>query len=197
MMLLYQFQKSLLFNASLGCPSFLPMIISGSVYSQYFATQPYRVIIQLRFYEMIYHRASFAKKATAFFNMSRSIVTCARSFFNLLISSSSGFMWPLPGNAFFASSRYLFFQLNNVFFDIPRSSAILAIDLSESKTSFTEDILNSLSKVFLAFLSDIVLTPIFTFINIVAFLFVYKRGNSLFVWILTILFIYTSYLFSC
>ena len=111
--------------------------------------------------------------------MSRSIFNVAISLSFFLNSSCSGFKCPLPGNAFFASVRYFFFQLNKVFLLKPKSEAILSTDLPDSNTSLTAETLKSLSKLLRACLSDIV-APIFFyfFINIVAFLIVYNLGYS-------------------
>src|SRR3974390_2171833 len=56
------------------------------------------------------HVVSFAKKAAAFFRMSRSAFSFATSRLRRTISSCSGFIWPLPGKACCGSSENFFTQ---------------------------------------------------------------------------------------
>ena len=92
--------KSLVFNISHTLAALLPCVIAApahllhSIYGAVFIN------------ELIFHQGCLEKMANAFFNMSRSSVTSANDLFNFRISSSSGFMRPLPGNASSVSPKY-------------------------------------------------------------------------------------------
>jgi len=90
--------------------------------------------------------------ANAFFNMSRSSVTSANDLFSFRISSSSGFMRPLPGNASSVSPKYSRFHRCITLVWISRSRATSETFRPPSVTNQAASFLNSLSNVLLSFL---------------------------------------------
>ncbi len=70
----------------------------------------HRVYEEVFVNELIFHQGCFEKMVNGFFNMSCSSITSANVFLNFRISSSSGFICPLPRNASSMSFKYLHFH---------------------------------------------------------------------------------------
>src|ERR1700690_1536767 len=89
------------------------------------------------------HCGSLAKKAMAFFKMSRSALVRANSLRRRASSASSGFIWPRPGKACVLSAFASRTHLPITFAPMPRSLAACAAVMPRSVTSLTASTLNS------------------------------------------------------
>ncbi len=89
------------------------------------------------------HVASLAKKAAAFFRMSRSAFSFATSRGSRSISSCSGFTWPWPGNACDGSADNSRIHLRRTFSRTSRSRPACATETPRSLINRTASTLNS------------------------------------------------------
>src|SRR5690554_774751 len=119
------------------------------------AKQLHRIGLPLLGNEPISQFDSFAKKAVAFFRISRSSFSCRFSDRSRRSSSCSGVSWPLPRNAWASSAWYSLIQRPSMVALMPRFRAASACLYPFSVTSRTASSLNSFVYCFLVVISHL------------------------------------------
>src|SRR5215469_3691571 len=120
-----------------------PGVVAAAGHLQHLAHQPHRPLTAVRVDEAVLHSDSLAKKAVAFFKMSRSIWRRLFSARRRRSSSSRAGRLPLPGKAWSPWSSRSFFHLRSRLSAIPRLAAASAKLRPCSVTSLTASTLNS------------------------------------------------------
>lgn len=131
---------------------FTPRIKPRPRHLQYPAKYRHRVVCLLRADKHVPYLLSFAKKAVAFFNISRSIKS-SRFSFRSLVSSSLSAVVNAPGLPLPESTSACVTQFRMEFSETPRSRATSLTFFPPSMTSFTVSALNSRVNVRLFFCS--------------------------------------------
>src|SRR6185437_4738638 len=128
-----------------GTPS--PGVVAAGGNLQQPTHQSHRPVGAVFVDEAVFHSDSLAKKAVAFFKMSRSIWSRLFSARRRRSSSSRVGRLPLPGKAWLPSASKAFFHLRSRLSAMPRSRAASAKLRPCSVTSLTASILNSRVKI--------------------------------------------------
>ena len=115
--------QATILSLMLGFRPSSPCVISASRYLHHLAQQLNRIFAPLFFDESISQRDSLAKKAAAFFRISRSMRNRLFSSRNRCNSSSTTKVFPFPGKAFPPASLICFSHRRSIFSPIPRLSA--------------------------------------------------------------------------
>src|SRR5712691_2464155 len=123
-----------------------PRVETAAAYPQQATQAAHRMLSSLRFDKHVSQLDSLAKKAAAFFKMSRSSRSRSFSRFSRVSSSASSGCWPRPGNARVPRDRSSACHLYNWFRRMPSSRATCDAARPERSSRRTASSLNSFVK---------------------------------------------------